>query len=234
MKLQISTKEKIMWILESFVTKKISRAQVTYQGKKKFSDVVEYIKAGNFGKDIMSKVLRETDNFGMYTYEYDFGKGRGFRVTIYHKGEVITSMNYERDSEGAIYTVKSHLNTMDDKLPDFECDEAVVETVKVEKVDYSGKSLKELVKIFDKKLQELSKAPSSQTLTEVIDVKNAMSDKVGDMPLEDRAKFKKPLNDMGMFFDALSMQVNVGNTQFVNTYVPQIETALSELAAIVK
>ena len=82
---------------------------------------------------------------------------------------------------------------MDDKLPDFECDDAVVESVKVEKVDYSGKSLKELVKIFDKKLQDLSKAPSSQALTEVIDVKNAMSDKVNDVPLEDRAKFKKPL-----------------------------------------
>ena len=40
MKYEISTKEKIIYIIESFVTKKITRAKLSYQGKKKFSDVV--------------------------------------------------------------------------------------------------------------------------------------------------------------------------------------------------
>ena len=232
MKYEISTKEKIIYIIESFVTKKITRAKLSYQGKKKFSDVVAYIKAGNFGKDTFSRVLRETDNGQIFHYDYDFGHGRGFNVTIMHRGEVITSMEYERDSSGAIYTIKSHLNTMDDKLPDYEEEEAPV--IVVPKVDYSKKTLKELVNIFDKKLQELAKEPSVAAVSAISDIKNAMNDKVNEKPLADRAPFKKPLGDMGMFIDALSMQVSAGSTQFVGTYVPQIENALSELAAIVK
>jgi len=233
MKQEISLSEKIIWVVESFITNKISRATVSYNGKKKFSDVVAYIKSGKFGTDIGSRVLRETDNGTIFNYEYDFGKGCSFRVTICHRGEVIKSMEYERNCRGAIFTVKNHLNTMDEALEDFE-GEAVdaVEVIEVKKVDYSVNTLNELVDIFDKKLQELSKNPTVAVVSEIADIKNAMNDKINEKPVAERAPFKKPIGDMGMFIDALSMQVSAGSTQFVGTYVPQIETALSELASL--
>ena len=232
MKHEISFGEKLIWLLESFVTKKISRAKVSYQGQKKFSDVVAYIKSGKFGKDIGSRVLTDTDDGKIFRYNYDFGKGRGFKVTIIHQGELITSMEYERDSSGAIYTIKRDLNVMDDKLPDYVPEKNAPEVV-IPKVVYSKKSLKDLVNIFDKELQELSKNPTPNTLATISDVKNAINDKINEKPIAERTPFKKPLGDMSMYIEALSMQINNGNTQFVGTYLPQIESALSELASII-
>ncbi|MBR6737742.1 MAG: hypothetical protein IKL82_05215 [Clostridia bacterium] len=235
MQLEITFMEKVMGIMEKFVTKNISRSTISYKGSKKFSDVVEYVRAKKFGTDITASVIRDTDNGMMFVYELDFGRGNGrYTITIHHRGETITDMTYFRECRGAVLTIKSDLNKMDKELPDYEpkAEEEVV-VVEVPTVDYSKKDLKKLVDIFDEKLQELESAPSSATLQEIVNIKKAISDKINKKPVAERAPYKKPLADMGMYIDALNMQFSAGSTQFVGTYVPQIATALAELAEAV-
>lgn len=232
MKYEISFKEKFMYIVACFVTHNITRAKVSYQGKKKFSDVVEYIKSGKFGTDIGSRVVTDTDNGSLFIYEYDFGKGRSFRVCIQHRGELLINMEYERQSEGSIYTVKNHLNIMDEKLKDYEVEQE--EVIEVKTIDYSGKSLQELIEIFDKNVQQLEQNPTIAGLLQIDSIKNNIKSKINEKPLAERAPFNQPISQITTYIDALKMQFNMGNTQFVGTYVPQISASLAELANLVK
>lgn len=227
-------KDMLMWIIESFITHKKSEITISSTPKKKFSDVAAYIKENKIGKSLAGQTVTNTDNGYIFKYEYNFGGDRKtyYVVTIQHRGENILSLELNFKCEGAAYTAKDALKRLEKKIPDFEG--APAEEIPV--VDYSSNSLKELVDIFDKKLQVFSKAPSLSTLSELENIKNAMNDKVNEKPLGERATFSKPIGNIAMYIDALKMQL--GNsafnpTQFVGTYVPQISAALAELATLV-
>ena len=225
-------KDFVMYIIES-ITKKPSEITISSDMKKKFSDVAKYARENKIGKSLAGNTTINTDNGYVFTYEYDFGcgKGRSYSLTVNHRGENIISMDLNVKYEGAAYMAKDALKRMDQALPDFAG--APVEEIKV--VDYSSNTLKELVDIFDKKLQEFSKKPGNSSLAELDNLKSTMSDKVNEKPLAERAPFSKPLSNIGMYIDALKTQFKMSPenpTQFVSTYVPQISASLSELAAL--
>ena len=226
-------KDLVMWIIESFITHKKSEITISSDMKKKFSDVAKYARENKIGKSLAGNTVKNTDNGYVFTYEYSFGANSKtyYILTVNHRGDNIISMNLTYKVEGAAFVAKDALKRMDKALPDFAG--GPVEEIKV--VDYSSKTLKELVDIFDKKLQEFSKKPDKSSLAELDNLKNTMSDKVNEKPIAERGPFGKPLSNMGMYIDALKsqFQMGLGNpTQFVSTYVPQISTSLSELAAL--
>ena len=134
----------------------------------------------------------------------------------------------------ALTLVKSNLNDFEKKVPDIPAGEVVIAEV-VPPVDYSVKELNELVDIFDKKLTAFSKNAMASELGELIKIKDCMSDKINLKPLAERAPFTKAIGNLTTYLDALNMQMSspLANTiQFVSVYVPQMQTAIAELAAL--
>ena len=73
-------------------------------------------------------------------------------------------------------------------------------------------------------------------LNVLAEIRDAMSGIVDEKPLAERAPFKKTISMITTYIDALKMQMNsalANPTQFVNMYVPQMATSLSELAKLV-
>lgn len=228
-------KDLFIWIIESFITHKKSEFTVSTKPKKKFSDVANYIRENKIGKSLAGNTVTNTDSGFIFRYEYNFGGDRSsyYDVEISHRGEIIDSLKLHFKGEGASYTAKDALKRLEKDVPDYE-GELVVEP-QAPKENYSEKTMAELVDIFDKKLQEFSREPSKASLTVLIDIKNAISDKVNEKPLAERAPFGTPIMNINMYLDALKMQFAApgGNpTQYVGTYVPQISAALAQLAAL--
>ena len=155
-------------------------------------------------------------------------------VTINHVGEKVNSVQLYLRKVSATVDCKFMLNKMEEKIPQIPAGEVVSEEV-APKEDYTAKSLSELVDAFDKKLKEFKKDSSINNLNILAEIKDAMSDKVSEKPLAERAPFEKPISMITTYIDALKMQMNsalANPTQFVNMYVPQMATALSELAGL--
>ena len=223
------------WI-SIFVSKQHSESTLSIQPNKKFSDVKEYIETGKFGKSILGRVTRQTDDGITYRYEYDCGgDGRNiYRVTVKHRGEKVDLLELYKRCEAALAISKGNLNDFEKKVPDIPEGEAVVAEV-VPTEDYSTKNLNELVDIFDKKFTSFVKTPTLDKVEEICTIKNAMNDQVNLMPLAERAPFAKAIGDMTPYIDALKMQLGsplANASQFVGVYAPKIQSALSELAAL--
>ena len=206
----------------------------------KFSDVKDYVEKLQISKSMAGRVTKQSDTGYMYVFEYIFdgqsmnSKHGGYRVTINHVGEKVNSVQLYLRKVSATVDCKFMLNKMEEKIPQIPAGEVVSEEV-VKPVDYSEKNLAELVDAFDKKLNEFKKNPMTASLEELANIKDAMSDKVSEKPLAERAPFEKPISMITTYIDALKMQMNsalANPTQFVNMYVPQMATALSELAGL--
>lgn len=234
---KVTFKDVMAMLIETFITKKITDTTLSYQPKKKFSDVVEYIRAGKMGKSMVGRATRDTDTGYLFEYEYAgdgvrFSNG-GYQVTINHIGEKIISLKVHSKTEGSSWDAKEKLNGIEKKLPDFDAGE-VADVPVAPAEDYSEKTLAELVDVLDKKVKELGKNPGLATLNAVADVKNAISDKVDEKPIAERAPYSQSLTNLTMYIDALKMQMNsplANPTQFVSTYIPQMNAAIADLAA---
>jgi hypothetical protein len=223
------------WI-SFFLSKEPTEATLSISPNKKFSGVKGYIEQGKFGKTIAGRITRQTDNGYIYYYEYYMHDKSNYRVTINHVGEKVNKIELYMRCPGALPYVKNALNQLEKNVPDIPAGESVDTTVEVAPIeDYSDKELNELVDIFDKKLNSFKKNTALKELEALDRVKNAISEKVNLKPLAERAPFNKAIGNMSTYIDALKMQMSsplANHMQFANVYIPQIETALSELAAL--
>ena len=226
-------KDTFIMLVETLITHNISAYTASCTPKKKFSDLVDYTRKNKFGKSLAGNACEDIDTGYYFTYEYNFGgDGRQYyRVEIKHRGENVLNLILEYHVEGASFEAKRLIAKMEKSLPDFESEpvEEITET------NYSSNALPELVELFDKNLNEFSKKPSASTLAPLNQLQAAINEKINELPLAQRAPYATPLSNIGMYLDALKMQINtgVGGTQFVGTYVPQITKALAELASLV-
>ena len=119
MALKATFGEKVVWLLETFGKDKASEITLSIKPNKKFSDVVEYIRKGKFGKGF-GAVVKDTDTGFMYTYEYVFNNNARwrYRITINHRGETIDSLTLFKRDAGAAVMAKEALNQLEKKVPD--------------------------------------------------------------------------------------------------------------------
>ena len=122
MDLKVSFKEKFVGVIE-MLTNKNSEVTLSFKSKKKFSDVVEYIRTGKFGKSMAGRVSKDTDSGYMYQYEY-FNDGHGmskggYKFTISHIGETINELKFYNVGPAAAWGAKSALSKLEKELPDF-------------------------------------------------------------------------------------------------------------------
>ena len=221
------------WI-SIFFAKQISESTLSIDVNKKFSDVKAYIEEGKFGKSLIGKMTRQTDDGFIYRYDYDLGQGKFYRVTVTHRGERVSRVELFKRCPGALAFTKDNLNHFEKTVADIPAGEVVVEEVKPE-VDYSANELNELVDLFDKNLNSFKKNPTTQNLRELDKIKEAMSDKINLKPLAQRGSFNKPLSEITMYIEALKTQMSGPSpTQFVGMYVPKMEAMLGELAALLE
>ena len=220
-----------------FLSKNITEATLSISPNKKFSDVKAYIEKGKFGKAaIGGRIVKQTDSGYIYTYEYIWNNNQNhYRVTVNHLGEKVTKVELYRRQAAAIAWTKNSLNVFEKKVADIPAGEKVSEEV-IPAVDYSAKTLSELVNVFDKELSKFSKDSTLAALDELISIKEAINDKINEKPLAERGAYSKAIGNITTYLDALKMQMNsaLSNpTQFVSMYVPQMQSALAELAALV-
>ena len=222
--------------LGMFLSKNITESKLSIAPNKKFSDIKTYVESGKFGSSLAGRVSKQVDNGYVYVYEYIMNNNTRefYRVTIQHFGEKVTMLEFHRRCAGATGWVKNSLNYFEKKVPNIPAGEKIDEKIQPME-DYSGKSLSELVNVFDKNLTAFSKNATVIKLDELIRIKEAIADKVNQKPIAERAPFNKAIANINTYLEALKMQMNscIANpTQFVGTYLPQIQTALSELAAL--
>ncbi len=237
MAFKVTFKEKLQGIMD-MLQKRDSTAELSFKPKKKFSDVMEYLRAGKLGKSLAGRAVKDIDNGAFAQYDYMFD-GRsmsqgGYQVSIWHMGEYIQDFKCKYKATGASWQLKDVLNKMEKKVPDFE----IPEGQKIEAkpaVNYSEKTLAELVDAFDKKLKEFKKDSSLGTLNEIATIKDAMDEKVGEKPIAERGAFEKPLANITTYIEALKTQMQsplINPTQFISMYVPQMSASLAEIAGL--
>ena len=230
--MKITFGDKIKGIIDMVSNKVTSFTGSDDFSKKKFSDVVEYVRAGKIAKALVGgRVSRDSDNGFHFYYDYE-SKAVTYRVTIHHRGEQITHFELFKRCTAATVQVKETINIMLKNIPDFEGNLEEIPAAPV--VDYSQNSLSELVDLFDQKLQAFSKNATTAVLMELDTIKNAMADKVNAKPLAERAPFNKALGNITTYVDAMKTQANSGVdiAQFAGTYVSQMSASLAELAGL--
>ena len=102
-------------------------------------------------------------------------------------------------------------------------------------IDYSSKNLSELLEILDNKVQEFGTNANKSTFAEIVPVKEAVDAIVNKIPLAQRGAYTSPLSNLGMYINTLKTQFAnpmIDVSQFVGTYVPQMQSAIAELAAV--
>ena len=230
-------KDYIFYWIEA-LTGKRSTYTGSCQPKKKFSDVAKYVREFKLlGQSTGGQVSIDTDTGTIFNYKYLFnGKDDSsgyYEVTVYHFGELIKSMEIKYHNPGAAYMTKNAIAKMENALEDFE---AKAEEVKsVPKVDYSGKELPALLEIMDRKIQDFAANTTLATFNEIVLVKDAIDAKINAISLAERGKFSAPMSSLNMYMNTLKTQLAnpmIDVKQFVGTYVPQMQAAIAELAAI--
>lgn len=231
-------KDFIISIIET-ITKKQSTYTTSYEGKKKFSDVAEYVRAGKLlGKSLRGNATVDTDMGSIFNYKYLFngidGSAGYYEVNIQHMGDVILSMKVKCHAEGAAYVTKKQIAKMEAELKNFEGKAEPVKQTPM--VDWSAKELPEILDAFDKKISEFNSNACVATFKEMLPVKEALDAKINALPLAERGKFSSPVSNLNMYINTLKTQLAnpmIDVKQFVGTYVPQMQSALAEIAALI-
>lgn len=231
-------KDFIISIIETF-TKKQSTYTTSYKGKKKFSDVAEYVRSGKLlGKSLRGNATIDTDMGSIFHYKYlyngtDTAAGY-YEITIQHLDEAILSMEITCRAEGSAYSTKKQIAKMEADLKDVEIKTEPV--VQAPKMDWSAKELPEILDALDKKISEFSANACAATFNEILPIKEALDTKINAIPLAERGKFSSPVSNLNMYINTLKTQLSnpmIDVKQFVGTYVPQMQSALAEIAALI-
>jgi len=217
----------------------------SFTPKNKFSDVKEYVKSKKFlGHSMAGRALRDVENGSIWDYEYDAGGGNSRTdcmhvvVRVSHFGEFIRNMTIELHSNNPKEEMEKAVKKMEQALPVYEGEEKAPKEeketyVEVEVVDYSGKSFSELLTEMDNTLKDFAKTPNMAKLTAIKQIRSAMDDK---LELAEKGKYSDAFGKIDLYITTLNSQLsnpvmakNAG--QFVEGYVSQMRTALSEIAA---
>lgn len=228
-------KDFIYHVIEVILNKK-SEYTTTYQPKKKFSELAEYVRDGKLlGHSLAGRATNDSDNGYVFTYDYLMnGKdsmGGSYSVVIRHMGEYIESCEVKSYTAGAAYIAKKAIQTMEETIKD--CVVKAEPKKEEPKADYSGKSMDELVDMMDKKLQAFGADVSIKNLNSFVEVKEALEAKINALPLAERSPFSKPLGDINMFVNTIKTQLSnpmLDAKQFAGTYVMQMSAALADIA----
>ena len=231
-------KDFIICIIEN-LTNKQSTYTTSYKGKKSFSDVAEYVRAGKLlGKTMRGNASIDTDIGSIFRYKYlnngiDSTDGY-YEITIQHMGNVIISMQITNQTVGAAYDTKRRIAAMEKDIKDFE---GKAEPVKqAPKIDWSAKELPEILDELDKKISEFSANACVTTFNEMLTVKEALDSKINALPLAERGKFSSAISNLTMYINTIKTQFAnpmIDVKRFVGTYVPQMQSALAEIAALI-
>lgn len=225
-----------------YLMEELSGKATTYttscKPKKKFSDVANYVRESKFyGKSEAGQVSVDTDTGALFHYKYLFDRtrssGRHYEVKVFHAGETILNMEVKLYDTGAAYYAKKSIAKMEAALKDFESNE---KQSQAPKIDYSSKEFYELLDIIDQKIQAFANNACISTFNEIVEVKIAIDMRINTIPLDQRGKYSKAMSDLNLYVSTLKTQLanpHIDVNQFVGTYVPQMQIAISELASLI-
>ena len=94
--------------------------------------------------------------------------------------------------------------------------------------------MKTLVSEMDAAVKAFGKTPSGATFAPIPLIKEAIEEKIDDMPAAERAPFSKAVGDMGLYVQAITTQLampGVNVAMFAGTYVSQMKASVSSMAA---
>jgi hypothetical protein len=234
----------VMRLIKTF-TGKVETYEGSFECSKPLDEVLEVVRHFREKKDFWlgaHTVLKDVRNFGYY----EIGKGpKGAMVSnpkiLWHF--TIMFMN------GVAYQVKVRLETccpkivfdefkaLVDKIPDVEKQEVVVE--EAPKVDYSSKTILELLNLFDEASGKFMDTPHTATFAPMKEIKAQISKKVSALPLETRGQFSQPMSQIDMYMNTIEMQISnpvmaAQISSFAGTYVSQIQAQLLPLITLAK
>ena len=235
-------KEFITYFIEA-ITGKNSSYQKSFKPNKKFSDVVKMVRDFKlFETSMKGKVMKDVDTGKAFVFSYDCAGGQGgaawFDIKIVHHGEKIEYMEFDYFCAGAHHCVNKAIEKIEKTLEDYVSedtdDTSVATEAPVEKVDYSDKTLAELVDIMDKELQIFAKSADKASFEKVVAVKEAIEALINAMPLADRGAYSSAISNLNMYVSAIKTQftipgANVGT--FLGTYIPQMQQSIVDIAS---
>ena len=227
--------DKIRMWYETWTGRQTTHA-TSFTTNKKFSDVANYVREGKFMKrpDVKGQVATDRDSLTAFTYEYLYHNSTPyFKVRIEHSGEKIKRIDTTLRHSGAAWWTKEAIRKLENDLEDYDgTSQEASNPTQVKKIDYSEKTLSDLLEIMDTMLQEFSANASATSFSNIISVKDAMDKKINAMSLAEKSKFSAPLSNLNMYINTIKTQMSIPGisvSQFTGTYIPQMQAAISEM-----
>lgn len=225
----------------------------TYTGSidcsKSLDDVLELVRHFREKKDFWlgaHQVLKDVRNFGYYEI------GKGPKSVLVSNPEILWHFTV-RYSNNVATQVKVRLTTccakivfeefkgLLEKLPDVELVASVATVVEEEEtaIDYSSKSLSELLNLFDEKSGKFLDAPNASTFAPMKVIKAEISKQAKELPMDVRVQFTQALSQIDTYMTAIDIQVSNSAmaqqiSSFAGTYVSQIQTQILQMMNLVK
>lgn len=220
--------------------------EASFECSKPLNEVLEVVRHFREKKDFWlgsHGVLKDVKNVGYY----DIGKGpQGAMVSnpkiLWHF--TVMYMN------GVAYQIKVRLETccpkivfeefkaLIDQIPDVESQGVVVEE-EIPQIDYSSKTILELLNLFDEASGKFLDAPNVSTFAPMKEIKAELSKKIKELPLGKRGAISQPMSQIDMYMSTIDMQVSnpvmaAQVASFAGTYVSQIQSQLLQMMTVAK
>ena len=228
-------KDHLLGIIACFGKPK--RATLSCEIKKDYNDLIQYLRNIDPFKRTSSNIDGMDVNSGnIHTLQYK-GSQYSYRISVHHVGNCATKLEMQVFCQAPNYTIKGYFESIEKKVKDYiPAKGGTAESTRNTAADYTSFDMKALVEELDKKITALNNTPGKNALEELKAVKNAIDGKVNELPVAERAKYTKPLSDIGMYIGTLDTQLSNPVTaasagRFIGTYVSQMQTSASQLAA---
>lgn len=227
------------------LTGKVETYEASFECSKPLEDVLETVRHFREKKDFWlgaHTVLKDVRNFGYY----EIGKGPKsimasdpkilWRFTIMYMNGVAYQLKVRLET-CCPKIVFEEFKALIDKIPDVAKPEIVVE--EVPKIDYTSKTVLELLNLFDEASGKFLDAPHKETFEPMKEIKAELSKKIAVLPLETRGQFAQPMSQIDMYMSTIDMQISnpvMANqiSSFAGTYVSQMQAQLLPLITIAK
>lgn len=240
----IEAKHKISFLerVLGFLGKGGTRYTIDWTPEKKYSDLTALIRKRYHNDTLGGRV--STDNEGSQGLEYEYTRRVGnapswtIHFLVSRVGDYATRVQVEYMGPGAAYNAKQFILDADKRLETVERpaqdEKAAPAEPTVPEVDYSAMDMGALVSEMSTAVREFGKAPSGATFAPIPKIKDAIEEKIDGMPAAKAAVFNKAMADMGLYVQAISVQLStpmVNIATFAGTYVAQMKAAVSAMAA---
>lgn len=187
------------------------------------------------GKMITNKDVCQGCNYIIERGFDDINNSNKFTATISFFGKVATQVRIDIQTSNPRETVDWLFKELDQAVKD--CEKPAQQQAAAPVVeDYSQSSLPELLDIFDAKVKMLGAMPNMANLMVVKNVRLAIGTKIDALPLAERGKFTKATGNIDTYLGTINTQLSNPMTanmisQFIGTYISQIQGSISEIAA---